>query len=93
VGQADGARVRWATSAEGRERASVVLGEPGQLALRVISIAPDPERTVETRIEDELLDAEAGERVLQAAPEGARRLVAVGLKGATRFVSIAHAKA
>jgi len=92
-GDAQGARVRWATSAQGRERASTVLGEPGQLALRVIDIAPDPEHTVRTRIDDALLDAPAGERALPPPPEGARRLVAVGLKGAHRFVSIAHARA
>ena len=76
----------WVISAEGRQRAELVLGGQGQLVLRLASFPSDPGRPPE----DRPLAEETGTLVLPLV-RATLVAAAVGLRAADgRFASIAH---
>jgi hypothetical protein len=87
----EGLLLRWSVSEAGQLRASAVLGEHGEIALRIISIQPDPERVVRSQITEHGPVAEHGEWRAPALLAGARCFAAVGLRAGNRFVAIVHA--
>jgi hypothetical protein len=89
VGQ--GLSLRWEVSAGGRERARAVLGRDGELAVRLVTIGPDPERVVSSRITEHGPVSDSGQWTTEPVASGARCFAAVGLRADDRFVSIAHA--
>lgn len=92
-GQSDAALLRWHATAAGIRRARAVLGADGELALRVVVVAPDVREIVRTQVVVHGPVDAAGELPATPAIEGARRVAAVGLRAGERFVSIAHARA
>lgn len=85
--------VHWHASAAGIRRARAVLGADGELAVRVVVVAPDAREFVRTQVVDRGPVDAAGEVPATAAVDGARRVAAVGLRAGERFVAIAHARA
>lgn len=87
-------RVRWRVTDAGAERARELLGEAGELAVRVVAILPDEARVVRSDITEHGPVAADGTWLASAPQPGARCLVAVGMRdrGARRFVSIAHVR-
>jgi hypothetical protein len=86
-----GLLVRWSVTEGGQLRAGAVLGERGELALRIISIQSDPERVVRSQITEHGPVGEHGEWRAPALAPGARCFAAVGLRAGNRFVAIVHA--
>jgi hypothetical protein len=84
-------RVRWQVSDEGQARAQTLLGDRGELALRVVVIRPDSNNVVSSEITEHGPVASHGEWTTRRAPGGTRAFAAVGLRGDGRFVSIKHA--
>jgi hypothetical protein len=84
-------RIQWQASAAGVRRARAVLGSDGELAVRVVVVAPDAHEFVRADVIERGPVEASGEMASAAAPEGARRIAAVGLRADDRFVSIAHA--
>jgi hypothetical protein len=83
--------LRWNVTEGGQLRAGAVLGEHGELALRIISIQPDPERVVRSQITEHGPVGEQGQWQAPALAPGARCFAAVGLRAGNRFVAIVHA--
>ncbi|HEX7476216.1 MAG TPA: hypothetical protein VF331_00275 [Polyangiales bacterium] len=83
-------RLRWSISREGQARARALLGSPGELTVRVVSIRPDQERVVRSEITEHGPIAPDGEWTATLADQGSRCFAAVGLRDAQRFVSIVH---
>lgn len=86
-----GLTLRWSVTEAGQLRAGAVLGERGELALRIISIQPDPERVVRSQITEHGPVGEQGQWQAPALAPGARCFAAVGLRAGNRFVAIVHA--
>jgi hypothetical protein len=86
-------QLRWSVSEAGLERARVLLGAPGELAVRWVDIRPDASRVVRSEITEHGPVAARGEWTLPASSGSARAFAAVGLREAQRFVSIAHVRA
>lgn len=86
----DGLSVHWSVTPEGTARATAVLGRQGELAVRMVSIAPDPERVVRTTIAEYGPVSASGAWQTTAGPEDRRCFVSVGVRSEDRFVSIAH---
>jgi hypothetical protein len=87
----EGLCLSWKVTPEGMARARAVLGQPGELAVRLVIIAPDAERVVRTDITEHGPVHEDGEW-LAPRSEG-RCFAAVGLRAEDRFVSITHVRA
>jgi hypothetical protein len=87
----EGLVLRWSVSEAGQLRAGAVLGERGELALRIVSIQADPQRVVRSRITEHGPVSEHGEWHAPPLQEGARCFAAVGLRTGQRFVAIVHA--
>lgn len=85
--------VHWHASVAGIRRARAVLGADGELAVRVVVVAPDEREFVRTEVVDHGPVDATGEVPAIAAVAGARRIAAVGLRAGERFVAIAHARA
>jgi hypothetical protein len=88
---ASGLLLRWSVTESGQLRAGAVLGQRGELALRIISIQPDPERVVRSQIIEHGPVGDHGEWRAPALPPGTRCFAAVGLRAGNRFVAIVHA--
>lgn len=87
-----GLRVHWTVTPEGTARAQAVLGEAGELAIRVVAISRDPERVVRSEItEHGPVDADGSWQAQPLDPD-ARCFVAIGVRSQSRFVSIAHTR-
>ena len=84
--------VRWRATAAGIRRARAVLGADGEIAVRVVVVAPDPDTFVRTSVVDHGPVDATGELPTPPRVEGARTLAAVGLRAGPRFVAIAHAR-
>ncbi len=86
-------RLRWSITNEGQARARALLGNAGELAVRVVTIRPDHERVVRSEITEHGPIAADGEWTATLVDKGARCFAAVGLRDAQRFVSIVHLQA
>lgn len=80
----------WSVDEAGLTRARALLGEHGELTLRVVRVVAHDDHRVESRQEDRRPLAPRGWALLDAPPR-ARLVVSVGLADGPRFVSIAHA--
>ncbi len=90
----DGAMsVRWSISEAGLARARTLLGSGGELAVRLVSIRPDPARVVRSEITEHGPIQRDGEWATSLGVGSARSFAAVGLRDAERFVSIVHTRA
>jgi hypothetical protein len=86
-----GLQLQWHISDAGQHRARAVLGSTGELAVRLVSIRPDPEQVVRSEItEHGPIDAD-GAWQSPALTGAARCFAAVGLRDGDRFVAIVHA--
>jgi hypothetical protein len=86
-----GLALRWHISDDGRRRARAVLGNDGELAIRIVSIRPDAEQVVRSEITEHGPVAADGAWSAPALPDAARCFAAVGLRDGDRFVAIVHA--
>jgi hypothetical protein len=84
--------VRWSVSDAGLVRARLLLGAPGELAVRIVSIRPDPARVVRSDITEHGPISADGEWTTKLGTPGVRSFASVGLRDAHRFVSIVHAR-
>ena len=78
--------IRWNVTSMGVERARMVLGEEGVLAVRVMVVAPD---ATTVPVEQTNLPA-AGQTWLDDVTPRALCVAAIGLRSSDRFVAIAH---
>lgn len=83
--------IRWRVTAAGEERARAALGEAGRRVVQLVSIGADASKFVRSEVQEHApVEAEGGMHI--AAPPNASRFhVAVGLRGAQRFVPITYA--
>jgi hypothetical protein len=88
----DGMLLRWRVTPEAIERARKLLGSSGELAVRIVAVRVEPHAVVKTDVIDHGPIAESGDWTAPLLPTEARYVSAVGLKSATKFVSIVHAK-
>lgn len=86
-----GLSLHWRVSDDGLRRARAVLGDHGELVVRLINIRTDPERVVCSEITEHGPVAVEDTWTAPALPESSRCLAAVGLRHGQRFVAIAHA--
>jgi hypothetical protein len=93
AGPGEGLRLRWAVTEDGRRRARAVLGDDGELAVRLVTIRPDPERVVRSEITEHGPVHPSGEWMADAVAGQVRAFATIGLRQGERFVSIAHARA
>ncbi len=87
-----GFRLRWDVSEDGQRRARAVLGHDGELAVRLVTIRPDPDRVVRSEITEHGPVHASGEWTADLVEGTARCLATIGLRDGNRFVSIAHAR-
>lgn len=86
-----GAVVRWSVSDAGQDRARALLGEAGEIALRLFVVRPDSRTVVSSDVEEYGPVEASGQRRLGSPVEPGRRFAAVGLRAAQRFVPITYA--
>lgn len=87
----NGLRLRWRVGEAGIARARAVLGTPGELALRVVAVRVDAAAVVRAEITDHGPVDRDGVLIAPAPSDATRHITSIGLRNATRFVSIAHA--
>jgi hypothetical protein len=80
----------WQVTEQGAERARVLLGMRGELALRIVSVRADEAHVVHSEVTDHGPIEPSGEWTAQLASDDAHCVAAVGLRSAGRFVSIVH---
>lgn len=85
--------ISWTTTDAGQSRANAVLGVTGELALRVVAIAPDPTRVVRSEITERAPVERSDAWTAPAVLAGSRCFAAIGMRAGGRFVAIAHAPA
>ncbi len=86
-----GLSLRWQVTSSGVERARLVLGGPGELAVRIVAVRVDAHAEVQTEIVDHGPVEHIGVWIAPLPAKGARYVSSIGLRTAERFVSIAHA--
>lgn len=80
----------WQVNAQDRQRAQQLLGQPGELSLRIVSVQADPTQVVRSSItEHGPLDPNGAWTWTLPGPE-THCVGAVGVRHGDRFVSIAH---
>ena len=82
--------IRWNVTSLGVDRARMVLGEEGTLAVRVLVITRSDTDIATTPVEHTPVPV-TGQTWLDEVTPGALCVVAVGLRSGDRFVSITHA--
>lgn len=83
-------KLHWQISEQAAERARQLLGSRGELALRVVSVRPDPQHIVQSDVTDHgPVEARGEWSVLLPSPD-AHCVSAVGVRHGDRFVSIVH---
>lgn len=85
--------ISWTTTEAGQARANAVLGAEGELALRVVAIAPDPTRVVRSEITERAPVERSQQWTTPSVAAGSRCFAAIGMRAGGRFVAIAHAPA
>lgn len=88
---ATSALVAWEITEAGVERARGVLGDDGELTLRVVTIAADAQQIVRARSTDHAPVQRTGHQVATDLPPHATCFAAIGMRAGERFVAIAHA--
>jgi hypothetical protein len=86
-----GLTLHWHITEAGLRRARAVLGQQGELALRLVCVRPDPKDVVRSEITEHGPIEPVGQWQSPALPESARSMAAVGLRDGKRFVTIVHA--
>lgn len=99
----DDAHIRWERSESGEHitahfdvsdsgiaRAQAVLGQRGELTLRLVTIRPDVSKVVRSEVEDHALPGNEGAFEIGPVDPSARCLLSLGLRAGERFVSITH---
>lgn len=86
-----GLLLRWRVSAEAIARARAVLGDDGELAVRIVTVRVDPRAVVETETLDHGPIEEVGDWTAPLVPSAARYVSSIGVRTPARFVSIVHA--
>lgn len=86
-----GLRLRWSVTPEAIERARLVLGHEGELAVRIVAVRVEPPAIVKTEVIDHGPVKEAGDWTAPLQAAKARYVTSIGLRSSTRFVSIVHA--
>jgi hypothetical protein len=87
----DGLLLHWNVTPEGIERARKVLGTNGELAVRIVVVRVEPPAVVKTDVIEHGPIKEAGDWTAPLVASEARYVSSIGLRSATRFVSIVHA--
>ena len=82
--------LRWQISEQGKARARALLGERGELAVRIVSVRADPAHVIQSDITEHGPVENRGEWTAQLASEDTYCVSAVGLRNAGQFVSIVH---
>jgi hypothetical protein len=82
--------LRWQVSEHGAAKARSLLGAPGELAVRIVSVRADPAHVVQSDITEHGPIENPGEWTAQLASDDTHCVTAVGLRSAGRFVSIVH---
>jgi hypothetical protein len=86
-------KLSWHVNDADTERARALLGHRGELALRIVTVRPDPARVVQSEVtEHGPLDASGRWTLLLSGPD-ANCVGAVGVRHGERFVSIVHTTA
>jgi hypothetical protein len=88
----DSLQLRWHVTESGAARARALLGAPGELAIRLVSVRADPGTVVQSDVTEHGPVERAGEWTAQLAGADVHCVTAVGLRAAGRFVSIAHGR-
>ncbi|MBN1652711.1 MAG: tetratricopeptide repeat protein [Deltaproteobacteria bacterium] len=83
-------RLSWTVTPEGRLRAESVLGQPGELVIRVFEVLTDSDAIVRTRVIEHGPVPNNGSWTATELEVESRRSVAVGVRAEQRFASIAH---
>jgi hypothetical protein len=84
--------LRWQVSERASQRASGLLGVPGELAVRVVSVCADPERVLHSQITDHGPIEPAGEWSMQLESDATHCVSSIGMRSGSRFVSIVHGR-
>jgi hypothetical protein len=83
-------KLHWQISEQAAERARALLGSRGELALRVVSVRPDPQRIVHKDVTEHGPVEARGEWTLLLPSADVHCVSAVGVRHGDRFVSIVH---
>jgi hypothetical protein len=86
----DGLHLRWSVTPEGIDRARKVLGDKGELAVRIVAVSVEPHAIVKTNVIDYGPVSDVGDWTAPLLPTEARYVSAIGLRTTTQFVSIVH---
>ena len=82
--------VRWNISDQAAERARMLLGERGELAVRLVSVRADPTHVVLSDVTEHGPIEPRGEWIAELASDDTHCVTSVGVRSGTRFVSIVH---
>lgn len=82
--------INWTVAPEGVQRAQSVIGEPGELYLRIFEVYSDPDAIVHSTIIEHGPVPKSGSWTARELSIDSRRAVAIGLRVGERFASITH---
>jgi hypothetical protein len=82
--------LRWRVSEQGADRARILLGMRGELALRIVSVRADADHVVHSEVTEHGPIESTGEWTAQLESGDTHCVSAIGLRSAGRFVSIVH---
>jgi hypothetical protein len=82
--------LRWRVSEQGADRARILLGMRGELALRIVSVRADADHVVRSEVTEHGPIDSTGEWTAQLESADTHCVSAIGLRSAGRFVSIVH---
>jgi hypothetical protein len=77
-------------SEQGADRARILLGMRGELALRIVSVREDADHVVHSEVTEHGPIESTGEWTAQLETADTHCVSAIGLRSAGRFVSIVH---
>jgi len=80
----------WQISSHATECAHKLLGEPGQLVLRVVSVRPHPTQVVQSEVSEHGPISHSGAWKLVLPSNDAHCVGSIGVRHGERFVSIVH---
>jgi hypothetical protein len=82
--------LRWRVSEQGADRARILLGMRGELAVRIVSVRADEDHVVHSEVTEHGPIDSSGEWTAQLESADTHCVSAIGLRSAGRFVSIVH---
>ncbi|MEY4583437.1 MAG: hypothetical protein RL701_8140 [Pseudomonadota bacterium] len=83
-------QLNWEVTHAATDRARLLLGHPGELALRIVSVRRDPTQVLQSEVAEHGPVAENGVWTLQLPSADAHCVGSVGIRHGERFVSIVH---